>query len=78
MPVINYYKAEEYHQKYLDKNPFGYCHIGKDKFDEAAKANKTDDLVEIIESLYCDRKTTSAMLEQLEMNIDEVRSILEL
>ena len=50
----------------------------KNLFDEAAKANKTDDLVEIIESLYCNRKTTSAMLEQLEMNIDEVRSILEL
>ncbi len=23
----NYYKAEEYHQKYLKKNPNGYCHI---------------------------------------------------
>lgn len=23
----NYYKAEEEHQKYLDKNPNGYCHI---------------------------------------------------
>ena len=22
-----YYKAEEYHQDYLDKNPTGYCHI---------------------------------------------------
>lgn len=22
-----YYKAEDYHQKYLDKNPNGYCHI---------------------------------------------------
>ncbi len=50
----------------------------KNLFDDAAKANKTDDLVETIESLYCNRKTTSAMLEQLEMNIDEVRSILEL
>lgn len=23
----NYYKAEEYHQKYLEKNPQGYCHV---------------------------------------------------
>lgn len=23
----NYYKAEEYHQKYLEKNPNGYCHV---------------------------------------------------
>ena len=26
-PLINYYKAEDYHQKYLKKNPNGYCHI---------------------------------------------------
>ena len=26
-PLQNYYPAEEYHQKYLDKNPGGYCHI---------------------------------------------------
>lgn len=38
LPITNYYKAEEYHQSYLDKNPFGYCHIGKDKFEEAKKA----------------------------------------
>jgi len=27
LPLQNYYKAEEYHQKYLEKNPNGYCHI---------------------------------------------------
>ncbi|MCR5054839.1 MAG: peptide-methionine (S)-S-oxide reductase, partial [Lachnospiraceae bacterium] len=27
MPLKNFYKAEEYHQDYLDKNPGGYCHI---------------------------------------------------
>ena len=32
--LFNYFKAEEYHQKYLDKNPNGYCHITKDKFDK--------------------------------------------
>lgn len=36
-PLDNYYKAEEYHQKYLDKNPNGYCHIGTEKFDQAKK-----------------------------------------
>ncbi|MBQ1986231.1 MAG: peptide-methionine (S)-S-oxide reductase MsrA [Clostridia bacterium] len=26
-PLLQYYTAEEYHQKYLDKNPSGYCHV---------------------------------------------------
>ncbi|APM39356.1 peptide-methionine (S)-S-oxide reductase MsrA [Clostridium kluyveri] len=29
-PLKNFYDAEEYHQKYLDKNPNGYCHIPKE------------------------------------------------
>ena len=29
LPLQNFYPAEEYHQKYLDKNPDGYCHIPK-------------------------------------------------
>lgn len=27
LPLENFYPAEEYHQKYLVKNPNGYCHI---------------------------------------------------
>ncbi len=27
LPLENFYTAEEYHQKYLDKNPNGYCHV---------------------------------------------------
>lgn len=27
LPLDHYYIAEEYHQKYLVKNPNGYCHI---------------------------------------------------
>ena len=27
LPIQNFFSAEEYHQKYLDKNPAGYCHI---------------------------------------------------
>ena len=34
-PLENYHTAEEYHQKYLDKNPGGYCHIGSVKFAKA-------------------------------------------
>jgi methionine-S-sulfoxide reductase len=30
LPLENFYPAEEYHQKYLDKNPGGYCHISKE------------------------------------------------
>ena len=26
LPLENFFPAEEYHQKYLDKNPGGYCH----------------------------------------------------
>ena len=26
-PLKNFFRAEEYHQRYLEKNPGGYCHI---------------------------------------------------
>ncbi|SBV90799.1 Methionine-R-sulfoxide reductase [uncultured Eubacteriales bacterium] len=38
LPLRNFFPAEEYHQKYLDKNPGGYCHIGAAKFDAAKSA----------------------------------------
>ena len=31
-PIKNFYSAEEYHQKYLEKNPGGYCHIPASMF----------------------------------------------
>ena len=31
-PIQNFFTAEEYHQKYLDKNPGGYCHIPRAMF----------------------------------------------
>ncbi|ABN06766.1 methionine-R-sulfoxide reductase [Methanocorpusculum labreanum Z] len=36
-PLTSFYDAEEYHQKYLDKNPGGYCHIGAAEFKEATE-----------------------------------------
>jgi peptide methionine sulfoxide reductase msrA/msrB len=35
LPLENFYAAEDYHQKYLDKNPSGYCHISLGHFKEA-------------------------------------------
>lgn len=29
LPLLQYCTAEEYHQKYLEKNPDGYCHIDR-------------------------------------------------
>ena len=26
-PLRDFFSAEDYHQKYLEKNPGGYCHI---------------------------------------------------
>ena len=36
-PLSNFFPAEEYHQKYLDKNPGGYCHIPASYFSREKK-----------------------------------------
>jgi len=46
-PLKNYILAEEYHQKYLEKNPNGYCHINIAKayeplIDEGMYTKKSD------------------------------------
>jgi methionine-S-sulfoxide reductase len=42
--LANYYSAELYHQKYLTKNPGGYCHIGRTHFENAKNYKKGEDL----------------------------------
>ena len=37
-PLLRYNAAEAYHQKYLEKNPGGYCHIPRKLFEAAAAA----------------------------------------
>ena len=37
-PLTAFWGAEDYHQDYLEKNPFGYCHISRDKFQKAASS----------------------------------------
>lgn len=38
LPLENYYTAEDYHQKYLEKNKDGYCHVNLALFDHARQA----------------------------------------
>ena len=40
LPLKNFYRAEEYHQDYLDKNPGGYCHLPSSLFEYARKARE--------------------------------------
>ena len=43
LPLSNFYTAEEYHQKYLKKNPTGYCHIPRAMFEMAKNFRKIQD-----------------------------------
>ena len=40
LPLRNFYRAEEMHQDYLDKNPGGYCHLSEEFFTLARKFRK--------------------------------------
>ena len=42
-PLEHFYDAEEYHQKYLDKNPAGYCHVPLAKIQWVKTVNPMDD-----------------------------------
>lgn len=40
LPLKHFYTAEEYHQKYLEKNPTGYCHLPLKLFSLAKNEKK--------------------------------------
>ncbi len=42
-PLKNFFFAEEYHQKYLEKNPGGYCHIPPRYFHLAEREGKGEE-----------------------------------
>jgi peptide methionine sulfoxide reductase msrA/msrB len=37
-PLVNFIRAEDYHQRYLAQHPGGYCHIPADRLSEASTA----------------------------------------
>ena len=39
-PIGNFFTAEEYHQKYLEKDPAGYCHIPRVMFSLAEREGR--------------------------------------
>lgn len=43
LPLKNFYKAEDYHQDYLEKNPQGYCHLPLELFQMAREARPRKD-----------------------------------
>ncbi len=65
LELQNYYIAEEYHQKYLDKNPGGYCHIGQSEFDELEAAQ--NDTKYKVKS----KKELESLLTEMQYNVTQ-------
>ena len=62
----SYFKAEEYHQKYLEKNPYGYCHIGAEKFQKSQNAIVNPELYTKL-----DDETLKEILEETQYNVTQ-------
>lgn len=71
LPLRNFSTAEEYHQKYLNKNPGGYCHIGKAHFEKTAKAIVNPAVYSAPNMAALRQKLTSEQYEVTQRNATE-------
>lgn len=69
LPLRNFYKAEEYHQEYLDKNPGGYCHIDFSLINEL----KRQSAVKVDETKYSkdDHETLKKNLTEIQYRVTQ-------
>ena len=77
-PLVNFYDAELYHQDYLTKNPYGYCHVNlNDLKPEERKVNKRklySELLTKAEVLFTDDSHTISVLSNISALIKETFS----
>lgn len=76
MPLQNFYAAEEYHQAYLIKNPHGYCHIPRQLFAKALKANsgeKEKSPVKLPETLFDANKWKKPSENELQKKLNSMQ-----
>lgn len=73
--LLNFYDAELYHQDYLTKNPYGYCHVNlNDLKVEERKVNKRkiySELNQNVEVLFNEESTTLSILSNITALIKE-------
>lgn len=72
-PLHQYCRAEEYHQKYLEKNPGGYCHIGAPLFRSAENAKDPSPLEAPPAFEVPDKESLRAALTPLQYEVTQNR-----
>ncbi|MBQ7606545.1 MAG: peptide-methionine (S)-S-oxide reductase MsrA [Desulfovibrionaceae bacterium] len=70
LALTSFYPAEDYHQDYLKKNPYGYCHIS---FDSLKNLPKEDISISVDPKKYSkpDKDTLKSKLSAIEYNVTQ-------
>ncbi|OON91576.1 MAG: peptide methionine sulfoxide reductase [Epulopiscium sp. Nele67-Bin001] len=71
LPLQMYYLAEDYHQKYLEKNPQGYCHIGSATYEIAQSAFDPNAKYKHYTSAELEKRLTPTQFEVTQFNATE-------